>query len=94
MTAAESRLTCELTWQAWDRLLHILLYGSVDQLSNFVVDVAEVRRRVFEMHVCASDAILVYLNPNVGKTVVPICIQSLANLRRKAKQQQKAGRPG
>ena len=41
MTIEESKLVCELSWQAFDRILHILVYGDADELKSFVQDVDE-----------------------------------------------------
>ena len=41
MTREESKLVCQLSWQAFDRIFHILSYGGEEELAAFVCNVDE-----------------------------------------------------
>ena len=94
MSLDESRLTCKLTWQAFDRLIYNLFFADLEVLGDFVAEPEMVRERAHETKFVGSDAIPVYLDPSVGKTIVPNSYQTQANKRRRIQQVRKATAAG
>ena len=86
MSLDESRLTCKLTWQAFDRLIYNLFFADLEVLGDFVAEPEMVRERAHETKFVGSDAIPVYLDPSVGKVVVPNSYQEQHSKRRKVRQ--------
>ena len=87
MTLEESKLVCSLTWASFDRLMHVLLYGSDEDLAAFsALPADEYRAQVEDMPIVNTDAVPVYLDCSTGKVLMHTSVLRLAQLRRLAKK--------
>lgn len=88
MTFEESKLVCMLSWQSFDRIMHVLSYGSDEDLAGFFPeDPEEYRKKFPDMAIAATDAVPVYLDSSTGMVLVPIAVLHTAQERRVAKKQ-------
>ena len=88
MTAEESQLVCELSWQSFDRVMHILIYGTTSELSDFVGDPEGFRDRIEngDLPLVCSDAVPCYLDVATGKICIPASCLTAQAKRRLAKK--------
>jgi len=76
----------KLGWQSFDRVCHILAYGSEEDLADFVADPAEFIKHREDLPICAHDAVPVYLDISTGKILVSTSVLDAISKRRLAKK--------
>ena len=86
MSPEESRLVCFLSWQSFDRIVHLLCYGNLDTLAEFCADPLLLQQQRENIPVVGSDAVPVYLDTSTGKVLVSgdvITAQAKRNLAKR-----------
>ena len=86
ITEEEAKLVCQLSWNSFDRVLHILLYGSMEQLADFVAEPEKFRENIENLPVAATDAVPIYLDVSTDKVLVPCSVLDASAKRRLAKR--------
>ena len=85
MHQAESQLLVKTGWQSFDRVCHILAYGSKEDLKDFVSDPDSFIKHREDLPIAAHDAVPVYLDISSGKILVSTNVLDAISKRRLAK---------